>query len=315
MPSKSLRVVYAAMLANSAIAASKFAVAAITGSAAMLAESFHSCADIGNELLLLLGLKRSGQPADLEHPFGHGRELYFWAFVVAVSMFVMGGTVSVYLGVDRLLRPSHDLGDPTWNYVVLGVATVFEGLSWIVGLRELNRRRRPQQSLLHLIHSSKDPLVFTVFVEDTAALLGLAIAFVGVLLSHRLNMPSLDPIASIVIGALLILAAGALAWETGGLLVGEGVDEKTAASLLELIRADPAVSSVGRVLTMQLAPEEVLLVADVSFRRNLNTSELEQAVNRIESRIQRRHPSMKRLYFEAESLTGRPPPASRRNQA
>jgi divalent metal cation (Fe/Co/Zn/Cd) transporter len=220
-------------------------------------------------------------------------------------MFAMGGTVSVYEGVDRLLRLPHELADPTWNYLVLGVAAVFESFSWVVGLKELNRRRRSDQTLLQLIHNSKDPLVFTVFIEDTAALLGLAVAFLGVLLSHELNMPALDAVASIAIGALLIFAAAALAWETGGLLVGEGVDEKTVKGLLSLIGSDPAVSSVGRVLTMQLAPQEVLLVADVSFRPNLNTNELEQAVDRIERRIQRDYPSMKRLYFEADSLTGR----------
>jgi cation diffusion facilitator family transporter len=302
MPRGSSKVVYAALAANAAIAASKFFVAALTGSAAMMAESFHSSADTGNELLLLLGLKRSSRPADFQHPFGHGRELYFWAFVVAMSMFAIGGGLSVYEGIMRLVHPRHELADPTWNYVVLGAAGVFEGASWLVGLRELKRRCSPGETLIRVIHRSKDPSVFTVFIEDTAALVGLAIAFIGLFLSYRLNDPSPDAIASILIGVLLISAAAALAVETSGLLVGEGVDEDMRKALLHLIGADPAVRNVGNVLTMQLAPEEVLLVADVAFEPQLSTDQLERAVDRVESRIQHQYPSVKRVYFEAEAL-------------
>ncbi len=299
----SQNVVYAAIVANVAIAVSKFVAAALTGSAAMLAEAFHSSADTGNELLLLLGLKRSARPADDLHPFGHGRELYFWAFVVAISIFAVGGGVSIYEGITRLAHV-HDLEDPTWNYAVLGVASFFEAYSWAVGFRELNRRRRPGESLSRVVRRSKDPSVFTVFVEDTAGLAGLVIAFLGVFLAHRWNAPWLDASASILIGIVLVFAAGALALETGGLLVGEGVDEETLEDLRNIIGGDAAVRSVGKILTMQLAPDEVLLVADVSFEPQLGTAQLEQAIDRIERRIQGRHPSVKRIYFEAESLTG-----------
>jgi cation diffusion facilitator family transporter len=293
--------VYAAVFANVAIAASKFAAAAVTGSSAMLAEAFHSSADTGNELLLLVGLRRSRRPADREHPFGHARELYFWAFVVSMSIFAIGGGLSIYEGIDRMVH-RHSLEDATWNYVVLAAAAVFEGYSWLVGYRELNRRRPAGESLLRTIHNSKDPSLFTVFVEDTAALIGLALAFAGVLLSHLLHRPSLDAAASIAIGVVLIAAAGALAFETGSLLVGESVDQRTLSAICGIINADPAVQRVGDALTMQLGPDEVLLVADVAFRPHLDRAALDAAVDRLERRIQQQYPSVRRMYFEAEAL-------------
>lgn len=302
MPRESRKVVYAALAANAGIAASKFVAALLSGSAAMLAEAFHSSADTGNELLLLLGLKRSGRPPDVEHPFGHGRELYFWAFVVAMSIFAVGGGLSVYEGITRLFQSHPRLEDPTWNYVVLGVAAIFETCSWWIGFKELNRRRQAGQTILNVIHSSKDPSVFTVFIEDTAALIGLGIAFLGIFLSHLLNRPSLDALASVLIGVVLLLAAVALGFETGGLLVGEGVDQKTLYALRQLIEHHPSVQSVGKVLTMQLSPEEVLLVADVSFTSQLGADQLAAAVGEIERTVQIRYPSIKRLYFEAEQF-------------
>jgi cation diffusion facilitator family transporter len=296
MPRGSQKVVYAAIAANLGIALSKFAAALLTGSAAMLAEAFHSSADTGNELLLLIGLKRSSRPPDQQHPFGHARELYFWAFLVAISIFAVGGGISIYRGIHGILSP-HPLEDPLWNYVVLGAAAVFEGGSWVVARRELHRRRRPGESSIEAIRKSKDPSVFTVVVEDTAALAGLIIAFLGVFLSHRFNNVLIDPAASILIGIVLILAAGALAVETGGLLVGESADQSTSETLPSIIAADDAVRGVGKTLTMQLGPDDVLLVADVSFHPQLGTGELEEAVDRIERRIQERYPDIKRIYF------------------
>ena len=310
MSKSSTRVVYAAIAANLAVAVGKFAVAAITGSAALLAEAFHSTADTGNEVLLLVGLKRSSHPADAEHPFGHGRELYFWAFVVAISIFAVGGGLSIYTGIERTLHPE-PLGDPFWDYLVLGIAVLFEGYSWRVSWKELKRRQSPGESLVQIIHTSKDPTVFTIFVEDTAALIGLAIAFLGVFFAHQFGKPVLDSAASILIGVLLVLAAAALATETGGLLLGEGVDPKTMKSLCAIIAGDPAVQSVGKTLTMQLGPDDVLLVADVAFRSDLGTRELEQAVDRIEESVQRKHPAIRRLYFEAEGLSGKADPNRR----
>jgi cation diffusion facilitator family transporter len=288
------------------VAVSKFIVATLSGSAAMLSEAFHSVADTGNELLLLIGFKRSSLPEDAEHPFGHGRELYFWAFVVSISIFAVGGGLSIYQGISRFSQP-RGISDARWDYVVLGIAALFEGSSWTVSFRELKRRRRAGESLVQTIHNSKDPSVFTVLIEDSAALIGLAIAFVGIYLSRRLGNPALDAGASILIGVVLVAAAVALARETGGLLLGEAADPATLKSIAEIIRSEKAVRSLGKLLTMQLGPEEVLLVADVEFVPQLGTTELEEAIDRIESRLRSRHPSVKRMYFEAESLSGKPP--------
>lgn len=190
---------------------------------------------------------------------------------------------------------------------MLGVAAVFEGYSWLVGYKELTRRRRPGESLVQVVHGSKDPSVFTAFLEDTAALAGLAIAFLGVFFSHRFGSPRLDATASVLIGLVLVAAAAALAIETGGLLVGESVDEHTLASLRAIIAADPSVQSLGKALTMQLGPDEVLLVADVAFRHELGINDLEKAIDRIEAAVQQCHPEVKRIYFEAESLAHKSP--------
>ena len=310
MAEESKKVIDAAGAANLAIAVSKFAAFAITGSGAMLAEAFHSTADTGNELLLLVGLNRSSRPPDRQHPFGHARELYFWGFVVALSIFAVGGGLSVYEGITRVLQPP-PLEDPTWNYIVLGLAAAFEGYSWSVALRNVNRRRENGESFIHAVHTSKDPSVFTVLVEDSAALTGLAIAFLGVLLSHVFNSPVLDAVASILIGLVLIAAATALGIETAGLLVGEGADQRTIDSVCRIIGDDPSVNAISNVLTMQLGPEEVLLVADVSFLPQLGTRELEKTVDRIEQKIQKNDPHVKRIYFEAGSLSSR----SKQNQA
>jgi cation diffusion facilitator family transporter len=301
LASGSDKVVYAALVGNIGVAASKYVAAAITGSPAMLAEAFHSTADSGNELLLLIGRKRSRRPPDQEHPFGHGRELYFWAFIVAMSIFAVGGGLSIYEGITRLIHPE-PLGDATWNYVVIGVAAVFEGFSWNVSYQELKRRRGGNESIWQVIHGSKDPSLYTVFIEDTTALLGLAVAFLGVLLSHIWHASVFDAGSSVVIGLLLVLASAALAVETGGLLVGEAADSRKLDDIRRIIAAEDTVESVGDVLTMQLSPNEVLLVADVNFRRDLGTEELERCIDKIEQRVRERHPSVTRIFFEADSL-------------
>lgn len=305
MSEESAKVVYVAIVANFVIAASKFLVAAISGSAAMLAEAFHSAVDTGNELLLLIGLKRSSRPPDQEHQFGYGREQFLWAFIVAISIFSIGGGLSIYEGISRILHPQ-SLEDPKWNYVVLAIAAIFEGYSWWVGLIAVNRKRAKGDSLIAAILKSKDPSIFTVFIEDTAALIGLLIAFLGISAAHAFQKPALDAIASMLIGLVLIGAAMLLGRETAGLLMGEAADPVTNQSVRDIIASDPAVQYVTNALTMQLGPEEVLLVADVSFVPHLGTKELERAIDRIEQKIQQKHPSIRRIYFEAESLAGKP---------
>jgi len=297
----SRKVIYAAIVANLGIAAAKFVVAALTGSAAMLAEGIHSAVDTGNELLLLVGEKISARKPDARHPFGYGKAVYFWALIVALSVFCLGGGLSIYHGVQSLQAPE-PLTDPFWNYVVLGVAFLFEGYSWNVSRRALNDKRRPGASLWQTMKASKDASTFTVFIEDSAALIGIVIAAGGIFLGHLLENPQIDPAASIVIGLLLIGAAFTLARETGALLLGEGVGVEQTGKLKELFRADPAIETVGQLMTMQLGPDDVLLTAAVRFKRGMRIDEVDLAIARLERAVEEFDPTITRVYFEAAAL-------------
>jgi cation diffusion facilitator family transporter len=297
----SQKVIYAAIVANLGIATAKFIVAAITGSASMVAEGIHSAVDTGNELLLLLGERQSTRPADRRHPFGYGKSLYFWALIVALSVFSLGGGLSIYHGITALRSPP-PLEDPLWNYVVLGVAALFEGYSCNVSRKALNAMRKPGTSLWQTVRASKDASVFTVFIEDSAALLGLAIAAAGIALGHYFDNPSFDPAASILIGLLLVGAAFTLARETGGLLVGESIDRDQLAALRALFAREQALDSVASLRTMQLGPDDVLLAASVQFRRGMPIDEVEQAIARLQAAIAAEYPAIRHVYFDAAAL-------------
>ncbi|QOL49219.1 cation diffusion facilitator family transporter [Massilia litorea] len=297
----SKKVIYAAIVANLGIAAAKFVVAAFTGSAAMLAEGIHSAVDTGNELLLLIGEKISARKPDARHPFGYGKAVYFWALVVALSVFSLGGGLSIYHGIQSLRAPEA-LTDPTWNYVVLGVAFLFEGYSWNVSRRALNGKRRPGASLWQTVKASKDASTFTVFIEDTAALIGIVVAAAGIFLGHLFDNVYIDPAASIAIGLLLVGASFTLARETGALLLGESVGVEQTGKLKELFRADPAIESVGQLMTMQLGPQDVLLTAAVRFRRGMRIDEVDVAIARLERAVEEFDPAITRVYFEAAAL-------------
>jgi cation diffusion facilitator family transporter len=297
----SLKVIYAAIVANLGIAVSKFIVAGITGSAAMLAEGIHSAVDTGNELLLLIGERNSAKPADAKHPFGYGKELYFWALIVALSVFSLGGGLSIYHGIEALRRPE-PLQDPTWNYVVLAVSALFEGYSWNVSRKALNKRRKPGASLWQTVHASKDASVFTVFIEDSAALIGLGIAAVGIVLGQVFDNPYFDPAASVLIGLLLVGAAFTLARETGALLVGEGIGPDATRKVREVFEKDPAILSVAELQSMQLGPDEVLLTAAVQFRRGMRIDEVEAAIERLEKAVMALFPAIRHIYFESGAL-------------
>ena len=294
-------VIYAAIFANIAIAVCKFAAAAVTGSSAMLAEAFHSTADTGNELLLLWGIKRSARPPDALHPYGYGKALYFYSLLVAVYIFGVGGGLAVYEGISHLKHPEIPT-HPGWNYTVLALAAVFDFYSWRISYRELRARKDPNESTWDEIKGGKDPTIFTVFLEDSAGLLGVLLAFLAIFLGRQFNNPYLDPIASIVIGLVLAVLAVFLGRESGALLVGERTNRARIASLKEIICADPAVEQVGDLLTMQLGPEEVLLTVNIQFRRKLTLEQLESAIERIEARIRREQPSVQRIFIEAESF-------------
>jgi len=297
----SRKVIYAAIVANLGIAAAKFVVAALTGSAAMLAEGIHSAVDTGNELLLLVGEKVAARRPDARHPFGYGKAVYFWALIVALSVFSLGGGLSIYHGIHSLRSPPA-LEDPFWNYVVLAVAFAFEGYSWNVSRRALNSNRRPGDSLWQTVKGSKDASVFTVFIEDSAALLGLVVAALGIWLGHLLENPYIDPAASILIGLLLVGAAFTLARQTGGLLVGAGVGVEQTRKLKDVFHADPAIDTVGQLMTMQLGPEDVLLTAAVRFKRGMRIDEVDVAIARLEQAVAECDPSIRRVYFEAAAL-------------
>lgn len=312
------KTIYAALAANLAIALTKFGAAAISGSSAMASEGIHSLVDTGNEVLLLLGVRLSKRPADANHPFGHGQELYFWTLIVAILLFSIGGGMSIYEGIGHLLQPE-PLEDPMWNYIVLGIAFLFEGFSWTVSLKALLANKR-EQSIWHAVRASKDPTIFSVLFEDTAALMGLTVAFIGVFFGHLFNNLYLDGTASVTIGVILAIVALLLAYECKGLLVGESANSQVVKSIRALIVTDPAVAGVLRVLTLQFGPHEILLNLDIQFQQNLSAEQVASAVTRIEEQIRKQHSDIKQIFIEAKSLSanhqstqkiGNPPYGSR----
>ncbi len=305
----SSKIVYIAVGANCAIAVSKYAAAFFTGSSAMLSEAVHSTIDVGNELLLLLGMKRSARPPDALHPFGHGKVLYFYSLLVAVYIFALGGGFAVYQGISRLRHP-HPSTNVLWDYLVLGIAAAFEFYSWWVSGRELQARKDPEESIWEEIVASKDPTVFTVFLEDSAGLAGEFLAFLGIFLAQVLHMPRIDGVASILIGVLLASVAVFLVRESGALLVGERTSRKKIRRIREVIQSDPAVEDVGELLTMQLGPEQVLVAVDIKFRAGQSIRELEAAVDRLEAKIREKESTVKRIYIEPDSLIKSARPSS-----
>jgi cation diffusion facilitator family transporter len=295
------KVIFAALAANLGIAVAKFVVAAITGSASMLAEGIHSTVDTGNELLLMLGQRQAAKPADAKHPFGYGKELYFWALMVALSVFSLGGGFSIYHGINAIRNPG-PMEDPMWNFIVLGVSALFEGYSWNVSRKELNKHRKPGASLWQTMRASKDASVFTVFIEDSAALLGLAIAAIGITLGTIFQSPYFDPAASILIGVLLVGAAFTLARETGNLLVGESMGSDAIKRVRGIFQEDPAILCVDRLMSMQLGPDEVLLTAAVQFNRGMRIDEVETAIERLQNAVGAVFPTIRHIYFESGAL-------------
>jgi cation diffusion facilitator family transporter len=285
---------------NLAIAVAKFVAAGLTGSSAMLSEGIHSLVDTGNGGLLLLGIHRSARPADATHPFGHGKELYFWTLVVAFLIFGVGGGVSAYEGIRHLLHP-RPLEDPTWNYVVLGIAGLFEGVVLAIAVRAF-RAAKGSTSTWQEIRTTKDPTTFVVLFEDAAALLGLVLAFLGIYLGHRFGEPRFDGAASIVIGVLLMTVAGFLARESKGLLIGEGASPSMLKSIRVLAEADPAVRRAINPLTMYFGPHTVLLAIEVRFAEGLSAAELAAAADRLDRRVREGHPDIKHVFIEVHSV-------------
>jgi len=294
----SRKVVYAALAGNALIAATKFAAAAWTGSSAMLSEAIHSLVDTGNQALILHGLRRARRPADAVHPFGYGREIYFWAFLVAILIFGLGAGASILEGINKLNNP-RPTTDPLVNYVVLGLALIFEGAAWSVALGAF-RKGKGRLGYIEAVHRSKDPTVFTVLFEDSAAVLGLIVAFAGIALGETLDMPRLDAVASLVIGAILAVTAVLLAYECKGLLVGEAAAAEVVAGIRRLVGAMPGIARVNELLTLHLGPRDVLVTVSVDFEDRLDAAAVEAAIATLERRIKDAYPIVTRVFIEAQ---------------
>jgi cation diffusion facilitator family transporter len=293
-------VIYSALAGNTAIALTKFAAAGFTGSAAMLSEAIHSVVDTGNQLLLLFGLRRAAKPADAKHPFGYGLQLYFYTFVVAVLIFGVGAVVSIWHGIEKVRHPTSV--EHAWvNYLVLSAGVLFEGGVWIVALRAFNTERAGR-SWISAIRSSKDPTIFTVLFEDTAALAGLAVALLGVFLSETFDAPVLDGVASLLIGGILAVTAFFLASESQSLLTGEAASYDTRRGINRIARAEPGVVGLNQARTMHFGPNEVLVVLSLDFDDDLPAGEVEAIVTRIERKIKVAHPDVRQVFIEAQSF-------------
>ena len=293
--------IYGAIGANLAIAITKFFAAFLTGSSAMSSEAIHSLVDTGNEWLLLLGLKKSRRPADMMHPFGHGKELYFWSLLVAIILFGVGGGMSMYEGISHLQHPA-EVKNPTWNYVVLAIAFLFESISLSLGIRQFRPMLRGK-TIWQALHGSKDPSIVTVLFEDVAALAGLSLAFLGVFLSYRFSNPFFDGAASVVIGIMLAAVSVLLTYESKGLLVGESADPEIVKSIHSIAASHAGVDQVLRVLTMQLGPHEILVNLEIRLEEHLSATQLLAAIGEVESTIRERNPDVRQVFIEAASYS------------
>jgi cation diffusion facilitator family transporter len=296
--------VLAAIIGNLMIATIKFVAAAITGSSAMISEGIHSLVDMGNGCMVLLGMNRAKQPADSSHPFGYGKSLYFWTNIVAISIFGIGGGMSVYEGISHIRNvvPGVQLGDPTAGYVVLALSLVVEGGSFIVGIRRFVQVKG-DRGAWQFIKQSKDPSLYTVVLEDSAAILGLIFAFLGIYFGHLFNNAYLDGVGSIAIGLLLISVAGILLSRTHDLLLGEGVSPDELADIRRRVERDPAVERAGDILTMYMGPQDLLVNMGVRFVSGTTAEQIHEAIHRIEADLHTAYPQINRVYIEAESLS------------
>ncbi len=293
---------YGGIVTNVAIALSKFVAAYVTGSSAMLSEGIHSLVDTGNGGLLLYGTAQSQLPPDAKHPFGRSKELYFWSLIVAMLVFSVGGGMSFYEGIKHILHPQ-SMEDAKWNYIVLGFSIIFESIAAYLSIKAFLESHT--DGFFHALRTSKDPSAFAQVLENTAALVGLLFAGLGVFFGHFLNNPYLDGAASVAIGLLLMGVAVFLVYRTKGLLVGQGVDDETLASFEAIARAQPHVEDIRSPLTMYLGPADVVLAFDVDFADDLPAAEVAAAIERLQDAIRVVHPEVQRIFVEAKNLKAR----------
>ncbi|WP_428236972.1 cation diffusion facilitator family transporter [Gracilimonas sp.] len=298
MASGSKKVIYAALIGNGLISITKFIAAVITGSSAMMSEGIHSVVDTGNQVLLLMGLKKAEKPADADFPFGHGKEVYFWSFVVAIMIFAVGSGISIYEGIHSLSDP-HEITNPMVNYIVLGLAMIFEAFAWYFAWKEFNKTKG-DRSYYEAVRKEKDPTTFVVLFEDSAAMLGLMVAFVGVFLSQVTGILIFDGIASIVIGVILGGTAIWLAHETKGLLIGESADREIIESIQKMGNAMDSIHMVKEVLTLHMGPQYILVTINADFVSELNSDQVEWGTAELSAEIKKMYPRVKRVFIEAE---------------
>lgn len=303
MASSSKRVIIAALAGNALIAVTKLVAAALTGSSAMFSEGVHSITDTGNQILLLHGLRRAKRPPDDDHPFGHGKEVYFWSFIVAILIFTLGAGISLYEGVQHVLDP-HPIEDPAVNYVVLALAMVFEGAAWYFAFNAF-AKTRGRWGYVQAVRRGKDPSLFVVLFEDSAAMLGLVAAFFGVLLSQLTGQYWIDGASSIVIGLILGGTAAWLAYETKGLLIGESAEKSVVDGIREIADSFRSVEKVHEVLTMHMGPDFILVNISVKFRPETSAGDIEATITRLDTAIKRDFAMVKRVFVEAEARASR----------
>jgi cation diffusion facilitator family transporter len=299
MASSRKLVIYAALVGNTLIAIMKFIAAFITGSSAMFSEGIHSVVDTGNQVLLLYGLKQSKKPADDRFPFGHGKEIYFWSFVVAIMIFAVGAGISIYEGIHRLLNPA-PLDNILVIYIVLGLAMVFEGAAWFFALKEF-KRAKGKWGYFEAVQRGKDPSIFVVLFEDSAAMLGLMVALFATILTQITGNLYFDGIASIIIGFILAGTALWLAFETKGLLIGESANIHVVNGIKKISRTYEKIEHVNEVLTVHMGPEFILVNISVEFKDEATATEIEDTVSQLDTAIKNEYENVKRIFIEGEA--------------
>lgn len=301
MSHSSKKIIIAALIGNFLISISKFFAAWFTASSAMLSEGIHSLVDTGNQVLLLYGIKQSAKPADEDFPFGHGKEIYFWSFVVAILIFSVGAGVSMYEGVHRLLNPE-PIKNILVNYIVLSLGIVFESVAWWMAVKEF-KSRKGKNGYLKAIKGEKDPSLIVVIFEDSAAMLGLFIAMAAMVISEYTGWIYADGLASVLIGLILAFTAMWLAYETKSLLIGESANPQTVQGIKDLANEVEIIESIQEILTMHVGPDFILVNINADFKDAANALEIERAIAMLDKNIKQKYPEIKRVFIEAESLT------------
>ncbi len=299
MAGSSKKVIYAALIGNAIIAVAKFVMSAITGSAAMFSEGIHSVVDTGNQVLLLFGLKQAKKPPNEKYPFGHGKEVYFWSFVVALIIFAVGSGLSIFKGIQHVAHPT-EITSPFLNYLVLGFAIIIEGFVFYIAIKEFNKAKG-DKGYLEAVQKGKDPALFVVLLEDAAAMTGLIVAMLGIALSQITGNYVYDGIASIAIGIILAAVAILLAIETKGLLIGESADNDVVDGIRDVLNQTRGVQKVNEVLTMHMGPEYILVNLSVEFSDHIRTEKMEILISQLDREIKTKHKHVKRIFIEAES--------------